>query len=68
MDLNYLYHRHQVSLFMSENAACAPSRAAHLGLAEGYASRIEFVKQAFRPIAFPELVAVEAAGPGEIIA
>lgn len=44
MDLNYLYHRHQVSLFMSDNAACAQSRAAHLGLLAGYAARIEQAK------------------------
>ncbi|MBA3576388.1 MAG: hypothetical protein H0W39_02060 [Sphingomonas sp.] len=40
MDLNYLYFRHQVSLFMSVNAACELSRAAHLGLVAGYANRI----------------------------
>ena len=68
MDLNYLYHRHQVSLFMAENAACAPSRAAHSGLAAGYASRIEIVKQAFRPLEIPVMRSVDAAGPGEIIA
>jgi hypothetical protein len=49
MDLNYLYHRHQVSLFRSENAACVPSRAAHLGLAEAYASRIATAKLRCRP-------------------
>lgn len=68
MDLNYLYHRHQVSLFMSENAACEPSRAAHSGLAEGYASQIDAIKQALLPAQIPELRTVEAAGPGEIIA
>ncbi len=41
MDLNYLYQRHQVSLYMSEHAACAQSREAHRGLAEGYAEMIE---------------------------
>ena len=40
MDFNYLYHRHQVALFMAANAACGPSRLAHRGLADGYASRI----------------------------
>jgi hypothetical protein len=40
MDLNYLYHRHQVALFMSENAACERSRDAHRGLARGYAGLI----------------------------
>ena len=68
MDLNYLYHRHQVSLFMAENAACASSRAAHSGLAAGYASRIEMVKQVFRPLEIPVMRSVDAAAPGEIIA
>ena len=40
MDFNYLYHRHQVALFMSENAACERSRYAHRGLARGYAGLI----------------------------
>lgn len=40
MDLNYLYQRHQVSLFMAENAACEQSRRAHQALADGYAARI----------------------------
>lgn len=44
MDLNYLYHRHQVALFMSENAACDRSRRAHLELASGYASMINRAK------------------------
>ena len=55
MDLNYLYHRHQVSLFMSENAACEQSRLAHLGLVAGYAARIEQAKR--RRQAHLELVA-----------
>ena len=40
MDLNYLYHRHGVSLAMAERAACGASREAHLKLAHGYADRI----------------------------
>ena len=40
MDLNYLYFRHQVSLFRSENAACEPSRLAHRFMAGAYAERI----------------------------
>jgi hypothetical protein len=39
MDLNYPYHRHQVSLFMADNAACQ-ARRMHRELAYGYASRI----------------------------
>lgn len=40
MDLNYLYHRHQISLFMADHAKCDQSRRAHRGLADGYALRI----------------------------
>ena len=40
MDLNYLYHRHQVSLFRSEHAACVRSRAVHGNLADAYAEQI----------------------------
>ena len=44
MDLNYLYHRHQVSLFMADNADCEQSRRVHRELADGYASRIAQAK------------------------
>jgi hypothetical protein len=40
MDLNYLYHRHGVSLFMVDNAACERSRMAHRAFARAYAGRI----------------------------
>jgi hypothetical protein len=40
MDFNYLYHRQQVSLMRAEDAASDGARAAHLGLARGYAARI----------------------------
>lgn len=40
MDLNYLYHRHGVSLLRAGHAACEPSRRAHLSMARQYASRI----------------------------
>ena len=46
VDLNYLYHRQQVSHYMAENAACRSSQLAHLGLAKGYALRIAAVKAA----------------------
>ena len=39
-DLNYLYQRHQISLYMSENAGCERSRNAHRELTEAYASLI----------------------------
>lgn len=68
MDLNDLFHRHQVSLMMADNAACDASRAAHSGLAEGYASRIDALKHPFHPPEMAELRTVEAEGPGEIIA
>lgn len=40
MDLNYLYHRHGISLMRAEQAACRRSRTAHLSLAAAYAERI----------------------------
>ena len=52
MDLNYLYHRHQVSDFMSNNAASAGSRRAHRGLAEGYSAAIKAFR---RGLAVPAL-------------
>lgn len=48
MDLNYLYHRHQVSLMMAANATSEEARRVHLDLAEGYASRIDASKN--RPL------------------
>ena len=49
MDLNYLYHRHQVSLFMASNADCAQSRRVHRELAHGYAARIAQAKSLLSP-------------------
>ena len=40
MDFNYLYYRHQISLFMSENAASDEARSSHHGLARRYAAEI----------------------------
>lgn len=40
MDLNYLLHRHQVSLVRPSNAACVDARSVHRELAIGYAARI----------------------------
>ena len=40
MDLNYLYHRHGVSLIMAACASCDRSRDAHRSLAAAYAKRI----------------------------
>ena len=39
-DLNYLYKRHQISLYMAEHAACTRSRAAHRELTDAYAALI----------------------------
>ncbi|MFP5329846.1 MAG: hypothetical protein ACLGHC_06900 [Alphaproteobacteria bacterium] len=41
MDLNYLYHRHQVSMFNADNATCEQSRLAHLSLVDAYARKIK---------------------------
>lgn len=40
MNLDYLYQRHQISVFMADNASCEEARQAHRGLADGYAMRI----------------------------
>jgi hypothetical protein len=48
LDFNYFYHRHQVSLFMSEHAASEPAKQAHRGLARLYESRIAAARQARR--------------------
>lgn len=40
MDINELLHREQVSLVNAASAACEPSRLAHEGLAQGYATRL----------------------------
>ena len=45
MDLNYLYQRHQVSLFMAHNAASYAARQVHRELAHHYATRIAEVKR-----------------------
>lgn len=54
MDLNYLYHRHQVSLFNADNATCEESRLAHLSLVARYAAKIADAKRRRVPL---ELVA-----------
>lgn len=40
MDLNYLLHRHQVSLMNAASTDCTEARVAHHGMAAAYASRI----------------------------
>jgi hypothetical protein len=40
MDLNYLLHRHQVSLMRAKAALCVPSRRAHEELANLYAGAV----------------------------
>ena len=49
MDLNYLYQRHQVSLFMSENGCSDQVRRVHGKFADLYAARIAEVRQS-RPV------------------
>lgn len=44
MDLNYLYQRHQVSLFMSDNAVSEEARHVHRELASRYAVQIAAAK------------------------
>lgn len=40
VDLDYLFHRHQLSLTASTEAPSREARAAHRGLTIGYADRI----------------------------
>ena len=44
VDLNYLYRRHQISLFMADNADSEQARRKHCALAKGYAARIADAK------------------------
>jgi hypothetical protein len=44
MDLNYLYQRHQVSLFMAENASDESVRRIHREFGQRYAARIADAK------------------------
>jgi len=53
MDLNYLYHRQQISLFMAGNGASAAAREVHRQLAEGYAARIASMRFSSRLGAVP---------------
>jgi hypothetical protein len=49
MDLNYLYHRHHVSLFMAEFAASERVSRVHYDFAARYAGRIADAKLARLP-------------------
>ena len=40
MDLNELYHRHQISVMRASSATTREARSSHNGLALGYAGRI----------------------------
>ncbi|MDQ0250860.1 hypothetical protein J2W22_002924 [Sphingomonas kyeonggiensis] len=46
MDLNYLLHRHQVSLMHAAAATSPEARFAHRGLARCYAERIRALRVA----------------------
>ena len=46
LDLNYLLHRHQVSLMRGHAATSPEARLAHGGMASGYAARIAALQQA----------------------
>ena len=45
MDLNYLYQRHQISLFMAENGSSDQVRRVHGEFADLYAARIADARQ-----------------------
>jgi hypothetical protein len=44
MDLNYLFHRHQVSMMMAAAARGSEARMAHVQLAGRYATKIARVQ------------------------
>lgn len=50
MDLNYLYQRHQISLFMAENATSGEARRTHRAFADRYAASIADAKQGWAPL------------------
>lgn len=45
MDLNYLYQRHQVSLFRATNGSSDRARRVHAEFADLYAARIAEVRR-----------------------
>lgn len=49
MDLNYLYQRHQVSLFMAEHGSCNQVRQIHGEFADLYSARIAKARQSRTP-------------------
>lgn len=53
MALNYLLHRHQVSLMRADAASCVSARSSHLALANGYARQIELLVQPARQASTP---------------
>lgn len=55
MDINYLLHRHQVSLMRADGAACSASRAAHHSFARHYAQALEALVQPLRQVQHPLL-------------
>ena len=48
MDLNYLYHRRQVSQYRADNADCDVSRNAHQVMADAYCTLITQAKNSPR--------------------
>ena len=53
MDLNYLLHRHQISLLRADAAAGPEARRAHKDLARGYAERIRIFQREHGACAAP---------------
>lgn len=49
MDLNYLLHRHQISLDRARNAAGREARQVHATLAKNYAQRIAALRKGMIP-------------------
>lgn len=53
LDVNYLLHRQQVSLFRAQRATSAEGRAAYEGLARGYTDELIAYRQENQRMAMP---------------
>ncbi len=53
LDVNYLLHRQQVSLFRAQRASSAEGRAAYEGLARGYTDELIAYRQENKRMVIP---------------
>ena len=58
-DLNYLYQRHQTSVFRAAVATCVSARFAHTQLSEAYAKKIRTLGAPLQPTGHTPLAMTE---------